>query len=168
MIEGEAGFGARPPGTTDKGPLFDLWGGGASVSTLLSSHGRLGLGALVGYEVLRGAPGGRVDGAGNPLPSLTLHGPRLGLRLLYLVDPLSWRAFRSPPDAWATALTLYVGSWWSGLDVSHPSPFLGVALEGISDSKRSQPEPGHLAGGRRAAPATFSRAEHEPAVRLPA
>lgn len=130
MIEGEIGSGAAPPGTTDRGPLFDLLGGGASVSTILSSTGHLGLGALAAYEVLRGAPGGGTDAAGAPLPSLTLQGPRLGLRFLYLVDPLSWPGFRSPPDAWADALTLYVGNWWSGLDVSHPSPFLGVALEG--------------------------------------
>jgi len=130
MIEGEAGSGSAPPGTTDRGSLVDLLGGGASVSTILSSSGRLGLGALAGYEVLRGAPGGGVDAAGAPLPSLTLQGPRLGLRFLYLVDPLAWPGFRSPPDAWATALTLYVGNWWSGFDVSHPSPFLGVALEG--------------------------------------
>jgi hypothetical protein len=133
MLEGEGGFTGRADPTTNQGGdgrLFGLWGGGASVSTLVFARGRLGLGVLGGYELLRGASSGPLDASGASPPSLLLQGPRLGFRVLYLVDPLAWSGFRSPPDAFDGGITVYVGNWWNGVDVLHPSPFVSVALEG--------------------------------------
>jgi hypothetical protein len=131
MIEGEGGFSDRmdaaAAAAADTSPLFGLWGGGLSVSTLLLSRGHLGLGALGGYEVLRGEPGG---GMSPKPPPLTLHGPRVGLRFMYLIDPLRWPGFQSPLDAYSAALAVYAGDWWNGTAVDRQSPFLGVALEG--------------------------------------
>jgi hypothetical protein len=132
MIEGEGGLAGRA-GTTNgqpgMGALFGLWGGSVAAGTLLLQHGKFGLGTIAGYEVLRGVPGGPTDA--DPMPtSMTLHGPRLGLRLLYLIDPLAWPHFRSPPDAFVGGLTFYVGNWWSGGDLGRAAPFLGFAIEG--------------------------------------
>jgi hypothetical protein len=132
MIEGEGGFSDRleaapPAGAAGSSALFGLWGGGASASTLLLARGHFGLGALGGYEVLRGVPGG---GTGPKPETLTLHGPRVGLRFIYLIDPLRWPGFASPLDSSVGALAVYAGDWWSGAEVGHQSPFLGFALEG--------------------------------------
>jgi hypothetical protein len=136
MLEFEGGFSDRadtlpsPPGVVPSGrpsPLFGLIGGGASVSTLLVSRGHFGLGALGGYDVLHGIPSG---GDGPKPESLLLHGPRVGLRFMYLIDPLKWPGFESPLDASTGALAIYAGDWWNGSDVGRQSPFVGVALEG--------------------------------------
>ena len=130
MLGVEGGFSGRSDtttGETGNGRLFGMGGFSASGSTLLFNHGRFGLGAIGGYELLRGNPSGP---SVTPPPSLTLHGPRVGLRLLYLVDPLTWPGFRSPPDAFAAGLTIYAGNWWNGTDLHSASPFLGISLEG--------------------------------------
>ena len=130
MIEGEGGFADRAdasPTTDASTALFGLWGGGASAGRLLFTHGHFGLDAVGGYELLRGVPSG---GVGALPPSLTLHGPRLGLRFLYLVDPLQWPRFRSPLDASTGGLAVYVGDWWNGTALTHPSPFVAFGLEG--------------------------------------
>jgi hypothetical protein len=131
MFEAEGGFSSRTDTTTGEtgmGRLFGLWGGSASASTLLFDRGRFGLGAIGGYEMLHGVASGPT--AAGPPPSLVLHGPRVGLRLLYLVDPLAWPGFRSPRDAFDGGLTIYVGNWWNGGDFGSASPFLGISLEG--------------------------------------
>jgi hypothetical protein len=132
MVEAEGGFSGRADpttGQTGEGRLFGLWGGSASASTLLFDRGKFGLGTIAGYEVLRGVATGPMS-AGSVAEPLMLHGPRVGLRLLYLVDPLAWRGFRSPPDAFTGGLTVYVGNWWNGGNLGSASPFLGFALEG--------------------------------------
>jgi hypothetical protein len=132
MIEGEGGFSDREDPTaapTDHSPLFGLWGGGASACTLLLAHGHFGLGAIGGYEVLRGQPGGGQSTLPPP-PTLTLHGPRVGLRFIYLIDPLRWPGFQSPLDAFSAALAVYAGDWWNGAELGRQSPFVGAALEG--------------------------------------
>jgi hypothetical protein len=132
MLEGEGGFSGRvdpSTGQSGMGRLFGMWGGSASASTLLLSRGRFGLGAIGGYELLRGEPSGPTP-AGVTLAPLTLHGPRAGLRLLYLVDPLAWPGFRSPRDAFVGGLAVYGGTWWDGRELQHPSPFYAVSLEG--------------------------------------
>jgi hypothetical protein len=131
MIQAEGGVSDRvdPNAPNDRTPLFGLWGGGASVSTLLLARGHFGLGALGGYEVLRGQPGGGQSMLPPP-PTLTLHGPRVGLRFIYLIDPLRWPGFQSPLDAFSAALAVYAGDWWNGTGVGRQSPFVGFALEG--------------------------------------
>lgn len=133
MLAGEGGFVGRGDATgggqAGMGPLFGLWGGSASASTLLLDRGRFGLGTIAGYEVLRGVPGGPTT-ADPPPPAMTLHGPRVGLQLLYLIDPLAWPGFASPRDAFVGGLTIYAGHWWSGTDLARPSPFLAISLEG--------------------------------------
>ena len=131
MIEGEGGLAGRTDATDANGmrALFGLWGGSVAAGTLLFHHGKFGLGTLAGYEVLRGVPGDPIPADPMPEP-MTLHGPRVGLRLLYLVDPLAWPHFRSPPDAFVGGLSFYAGNWWSGTDLGRASPFLGFAFEG--------------------------------------
>jgi hypothetical protein len=131
MIGVEGGFSGRSDTTTGEtgmGQLYGMGGFSASASTLLFNRGRFGLGTIGGYELLHATPSGP-SAAGTP-PSLMLHGPRVGLRLLYLVDPLAWPGFRSPPDAFTAGLTVYAGNWWNGGDFSRPNPFLGISIEG--------------------------------------
>jgi hypothetical protein len=131
MLGVEGGFSGRTDTTTGEtgmGRLYGMGGFSASASTLLFERGRFGLGTIAGYELLHATPSG--PSAAGPPPSLMLHGPRVGLRLLYLVDPLEWPGFRSPPDAFTAGLTVYVGNWWNGGDLRSASPFLGIALEG--------------------------------------
>jgi hypothetical protein len=132
MLEGEGGFSGRADpvtGETGGGRLFTLWGGSLSGSTLLLNRGRFGLGAIGGYEVLRGSANGPVT-PGVTIAPMTLHGPRVGVRLLYLVDPLAWPGFKSPRDAFGGGIAIYAGNWWNGGDLRNPSPFFAVSLEG--------------------------------------
>jgi hypothetical protein len=90
MIEGEGGFTGRQDsvtGTAYQGRIFGLWGGGASVSRLVSTSGHRGIGVLAGYEALFALSSGPADSTGTSVGPAVLHGPRLGLQLLYLADP---------------------------------------------------------------------------------
>ena len=133
MLAGEGGFVGRADTTGGQAgmrPFLGLWGGSASASTLVFDRGRFGLGTIAGYEVLRAVPGGPASVADPTPTAMTLHGPRIGLQLLYLIDPLAWPGFESPRDAFVGGLTLYVGNWWSGTDLGRPSPFLAISIEG--------------------------------------
>jgi hypothetical protein len=130
MLGVEGGFTGRSDtttGATGEGRLYGMGGFSAAASTLLFKRGGFGLGAIGGYELLHGTASGP---SVNTPPSLMLHGPRVGLRLLYLIDPLQWPGFRSPPDAFTAGLTIYAGNWWNGTDLHSASPFLGFSLEG--------------------------------------
>ena len=109
------------------------------ISTLVSASGHRGIAILGGYEALHSTASGPADTTGAGLATTVLHGPRLGVHLLYLVDPLRWPGFRGPADAFVggSRFTLVIGGATSASRTRFRSS--GLRSKETSGFRPSQP-----------------------------